>query len=124
MSDKIKSYIYYIAYGKDYYYLCFLDKCLLMFNNRDYVPNKLLYCGDDLTYSFNDSLERLDRDGFLIIENSGVRITIAGRRKISRGGFRRKAIISRLIIVLTIIGIIATILTFLFKLLDISFPLF
>jgi hypothetical protein len=99
-----------IIYGKEYPYLCFLDFTLAMFKNIDFINNNTLYKSDSPP-DFDNTLRQLETDGMLIINKNGVRITLKGKQKLRKGGYKQKAFVNRLTFFLITIGTIASAIT-------------
>ena len=98
-----------IIYGKDYTYLYFLDSALAFFGNSDMITNERLYKGFNNVPDFDNVLKQLSDDGMIVIEHYGIKITLNGKRKVRKGGYRRAAFLQRLTFFTIIIGCIASI---------------
>lgn len=101
-------YIKLLIYGADYRYIYALDALLSVVEKSDFIDYKTFY-NQELPPDFDKVLTHLVNDGMLEATNYGVRISLKGKRKISRGGYKVSALSVRLAYFLTAVGTIATI---------------
>ena len=94
-----------LIYGKDYVYKKELDGALKCFEVGDYLSFTLLYKNGQ-PKEFDNAFNQLASDGLITIERNGFHITMAGKMKISSGGYMRAALVGRISFFATIIGII------------------
>lgn len=94
-----------VLYGSDYLYKKDLDGALKCFDVGDYLSFDLLF-KYDRPKEFDNVFNQLVSDGLITIERNGYHITIAGKMKISSGGYMRVALVGRISFFATIIGII------------------
>ena len=97
-----------LIYGTGYKYLFYLDTVLSGFKNSDFISNELLYKGDTLP-DFENVIRQLEADGTVKISEYGVRITLKGKNMIMKGGYKRKELVKRFVILTIIIGTVTSV---------------
>jgi hypothetical protein len=97
-----------VFYGRNFAYKKDLDGALKCFDAGDYLSFQLLFKNEQ-PKEFDATFKQLERDGMITMERNGFRITLAGKMRISSGGYMRDALIKRIIFFSTIIGIVGSI---------------
>lgn len=102
--------MYRFIFGSDYVYLYELDLVLKFFETSDFISNQKLYSGDPPP-DFENVLSQLEKDGMITIDKHGARITLRGKMKARRGGYRVDAIKKRIAFIGIVIGCIASVIS-------------
>lgn len=97
-------------FGSDYIYLYELDLVLKFFKTSDFISNHIFY-GNNPPPDFDNVVRQLETDGMISIDKHGVRITLKGKMKVRRGGYRIDAMKKRIAFAGIIIGCIASIIS-------------
>ena len=84
----------------------------MFFENSDFIPHSRLFTRN-APPGMSETLNQLTKDGMLECAQTGYKITLAGKKKISGGGYLREALWGRIIRLSVIVGIAASLLAIL-----------
>jgi len=95
-----------IIYGKRYAFYKKYDIALNLFDNSDFIENRKFF-KKNLPGDFEQVIEFLEKEGMLVFEQNGVRITALGRFRIASGGYVRILFKELIVYLSIIIGILS-----------------